>query len=116
MATWTVTYRETPDGPVETREITATMKYDHKAPGTPFVAVANEQYQLGEDLLVNAITEPGATEWTTYLPAGDWIDAWTGESVTGPMLHKQTVPIDQVPVYCQAIVGTNLQTVFTSSP
>ena len=41
MATWIVTYRETTDGPVQTREITATMKYEQKAPGTPFLAFAN---------------------------------------------------------------------------
>ena len=35
------------------------------------------QWMLGNDILVAPVTEPGASEWSTYLPAGDWIDAWS---------------------------------------
>jgi alpha-glucosidase (family GH31 glycosyl hydrolase) len=57
-------------------------------------------YQLGDDLLVNPVTEPGATAWTTYLPPGEWIDVWTGEQVAGTVTRP--VPLDVVPVYCRA--------------
>jgi 1,3-alpha-isomaltosidase len=58
------------------------------------------QYKLGDDLLVNPVTEPGASTWTTYLPDGDWVDVWTGAVVRG--LVTRDVPIDVVPVYCRA--------------
>jgi len=38
---------------------------------------------LGDDLLVAPVTEAGATEWSTYLPAGEWVDAWSGAAVEG---------------------------------
>lgn len=59
------------------------------------------QYLLGDDLLVNPVTQPGATTWTTYLPEGDWIDVWTG-SPAGSGLNTRAVPLDLVPVYCRA--------------
>ncbi|GAA3599242.1 TIM-barrel domain-containing protein [Kribbella ginsengisoli] len=59
------------------------------------------QYLLGNDLLINPVLDPGATTWTTYLPAGDWIDAWTGDPVQ-PGLVTRDVPLDLVPVYCRA--------------
>jgi alpha-glucosidase (family GH31 glycosyl hydrolase) len=59
------------------------------------------QYQLGDDLLVNPVTSPGASTWTTYLPDGEWVDLWTGEPVA-PGLVTREVPIDVVPVYCRA--------------
>lgn len=58
------------------------------------------QYQLGDDLLVNPVTSPGASTSTTYLPPGEWVDVWTGSPATG--LVTREVPIDVVPVYCRA--------------
>ncbi|MGW6276801.1 glycoside hydrolase family 31 protein [Kribbella sp. NPDC055071] len=56
------------------------------------------QYLLGDDLLVNPVLEPGATTWTTYLPAGEWYDAWTGEPVPAGLVTRD-VPLEVVPVY-----------------
>jgi hypothetical protein len=42
------------------------------------------QYQLGDDLLVAPVVEPGVTEWPVYLPAGTWQDFFTGEVHHGP--------------------------------
>ncbi|GAB3826135.1 TIM-barrel domain-containing protein [Kribbella italica] len=69
------------------------------------------QYLLGDDLLINPVLEPGATVWTTYLPAGDWIDVWTGEPAgTGRMVRE--VPLDVVPVYARAGRWERLRAVF----
>ncbi|TCC20579.1 TIM-barrel domain-containing protein [Kribbella sindirgiensis] len=56
------------------------------------------QYQLGDDLLVNPVLEPGVTTWTTYLPEGTWYDVWTNEPVKSGMVTRD-VPIDIIPVY-----------------
>ena len=47
------------------------------------------QYMLGEELLVNAF-EPDV-----YLPAGEWIDYWTGERHTGPKEFVYEPPADR---------------------
>lgn len=57
------------------------------------------QWMLGPDLLVAPVTSEGATEWTTYLPPGEWVDAWTGERISGGREHSRQVPLDEVPVY-----------------
>lgn len=69
------------------------------------------QYQLGDDLLVNPVTEPGASTWTTYLPAGEWVDVWTGEPVAAGLVTRE-VPIDVVPVYCRAEAWPNRSALF----
>ncbi len=47
------------------------------------------QYMLGEWLLTCAFTD------TIYLPAGQWIDYWTGEVFAGPQEIQCTVPADR---------------------
>lgn len=71
------------------------------------------QYQLGDDLLVSPVTEAGATEWTTYLSAGDWVDVWTGDRLTGRTTVTRAVPIEVVPVYCRATAWDRLAPVFS---
>lgn len=71
------------------------------------------QYLLGDDLLVSPVTEPGAAEWETYLPEGEWVDAFTGERHTGGQAVSRVVPIDEIPVYVRADSWENLRSVFT---
>ena len=39
------------------------------------------QWQLGDDIMVAPVVEPGARTWPIYLPRGEWVDAWSGEHV-----------------------------------
>nr|WP_232842242.1 TIM-barrel domain-containing protein [Terrimesophilobacter mesophilus] len=71
------------------------------------------QYLLGDDLLVSPVTEPGATEWSTYLPEGEWVDAWTGQSHTGGRVVTRAVPIEEIPVYVRVSSWEKLRGVFT---
>jgi alpha-glucosidase (family GH31 glycosyl hydrolase) len=71
------------------------------------------QYQLGDDLLVNPVTEPGASTWTTYLPPGEWVDVWTGEPAPAGLVTR-AVPIDVVPVYCRAEAWPRRSALFES--
>ncbi|MBZ2195378.1 glycoside hydrolase family 31 protein [Occultella gossypii] len=70
------------------------------------------QFGLGDDLLVHPVTEPGATTWQTYLPAGDWVDAWTGEAHHGRATITREVPPAVVPVYVRASAWPGLAPVF----
>ena len=72
------------------------------------------QYLLGDDLLVSPVTEPGATEWQTYLPSGAWIDAWTGAAFAGNQVVTRSVPLDVIPVYCRSSAWEALRPIFTA--
>ena len=60
------------------------------------------QFMLGDDLLINPVTRPGAHTWDTYLPQGRWVDVWTGTEHEGGRSVTRKVPLDVVPVYCRA--------------
>lgn len=70
------------------------------------------QWMLGPDLLVSPVTEAGATRWHTTLPEGDWVDVWTGESVSGGQVIERDTPIDIIPVYSRAEAWPRLRPVF----
>lgn len=72
------------------------------------------QFQLGDDLLVSPVLEPGVTTWPVYLPAGEWVDVWTGERVAGGRDLHRAVPRDEVPVYCRAGAWDRLAQVFAT--
>jgi sulfoquinovosidase len=46
-------------------------------PDDPLVAGIQDEYLLGEDLLVAPVIEPGCTSRTVVVPAGRWIDLWS---------------------------------------
>jgi alpha-glucosidase (family GH31 glycosyl hydrolase) len=57
------------------------------------------QYMLGDDLLVAPVCWEGREHIEVYLPPGEWIDVWTGESVAGGQRLDVAVPLDWIPVY-----------------
>ncbi len=66
------------------------------------------EFLCGDDLLVHPVTEPGAGDWTTWLPDGDWVDAWSGETLPGGTAHTRVVGLDVIPVYCRAAAWPGL--------
>lgn|GEM_PF-2325753 len=70
------------------------------------------EFLLGDDLLVNPVTEPGVTEWATYLPAGRWVDAWDGSRHDGGRVVTRATPRDVVPVYVRAEAWAGLGPLF----
>lgn len=82
-------------------------------PNDPRIWDFPRQYLLGNDMLVSPVTEPGAHTWDTYLPRGEWVDAWTGQSFAGEQVVSRSVPIDEIPVYVRASSWEQLRGVFT---
>jgi len=70
------------------------------------------QWMLGRDLLVAPVLEPEATAWDVYLPAGSWVDVFTGETLEGGHVVSRPVPIDELPVYARAEAWDRLREVF----
>ena len=61
----------------------------------------DDQFYIGEDILVAPITEAGAVKRNVYLTAGRWVNLWTKESFNGeqvveceaPILQKEGLPM-----------------------
>lgn len=59
----------------------------------------DDQFYCGDALMVAPILN-GEGRRDVYLPAGEWVDIWTGETFTGPrLLRNVTAPIERLPVY-----------------
>lgn len=64
----------------------------------------DQQYMFGPDLLVAPVFNAhGTVEF--YLPAGEWINHWTGEKVTGERWVTEQHGFDSLPLYLRA--GSN---------
>jgi alpha-glucosidase (family GH31 glycosyl hydrolase) len=71
------------------------------------------QFMLGDDLLVSPVTTPDVATWSTYLPAGDWVDVWTAEQITGGRVIERVAPRHVIPVYARADRWAALATIFS---
>ncbi|GIF45990.1 galactose mutarotase-like protein [Asanoa ferruginea] len=94
------------------RPLMRPLFFDH--PADPAVWSQPRQWMLGDDLLVSPVTSPAATSWPVYLPAGDWVDVWTGEPSAGGVAIERETPIDVIPVYCRASAWPALADTFAS--
>jgi alpha-D-xyloside xylohydrolase len=59
------------------------------------------EYMFGPSLLVSPVTEPGVTEWATYLPKskGGWTDYRTGRHYEGGQTVTTPVTKARIPVF-----------------
>ena len=81
-------------------------------PDDPEIWLHPFQYLLGDHLLVAPVVQAGVDRWPVYLPRGDWIDAWTGELVSGPGVEERSAPLDEIPVYIRASAHVELLPLF----
>ena len=61
-----------------------------------------DQYLFGRALLATPILYEGATSRKVYLPAGEWIDVWTGKQIFGPVWIEREAGIELIPLYRSA--------------
>ena len=62
----------------------------------------SDQFLFGPSILVNPVTEPGATARGVYLPQGRWYDFWTGISDQGGRSTSAPAPIDRLPLFVRS--------------
>ena len=63
----------------------------------------NDQYLWGPSLLVNPVTEKGATSRRVHFPQGtDWYDLYSGKKVSGGQDMLVDAPYERIPVYVKA--------------
>ena len=80
--------------------LTATLYADPLPVTTAVVAPAVPP--IATPLLVNPVTEAGATSRRVYLPKADWYDFWTGAITTGGKAIEAPAPLDRMPLYVRA--------------
>ncbi len=62
-----------------------------------------DQFMFGPAIMVNPVTEAGATERRVYLPKDTtWYDFWTGEKLAGGKHIQAPAPLDRIPLYVRA--------------
>lgn len=62
----------------------------------------NDEFMLGDRMLIAPVVEQGAREKLVYLPKGIWYDYWTGEEKAGEQFFVRSAPLDVCPVYVKA--------------
>ena len=92
------------------RPLMRPLYFDH--PGDARVWEHPIQWMLGDDLLVAPVLEAGVEEWPVYLPVGNWVDAWTGDAVSGGSVVTTRTPRDRIPVFARASAWPALGSVF----
>jgi alpha-D-xyloside xylohydrolase len=70
-------------------------------PDDPLVRTLDLQYMFGSELLVAPVYNAGGKR-PVYLPAGQWVDFWTRQVLTGPGVANVEAPLDVLPLYVRA--------------
>ncbi|AYN66298.1 DUF4968 domain-containing protein [Euzebyella marina] len=68
----------------------------------PNVYEITDQYMLGDNLMVCPVTTKGAQTRTVYLPEGNWVDYWTGNTFSGKKFISVLCPLDKMPLFVKA--------------
>ncbi len=61
-----------------------------------------DQFLFGPAILVNPVTEPGATMRHLYLPKTKWYDFWSGHAADGGKSVDAPATLDRLPLYVRA--------------
>ncbi len=62
----------------------------------------DDEFLLGDAMLIAPVGEAGAKGRPVYLPEGTWYDWWTGQSFTGPQTVWVDAPLDRMPIFVRA--------------
>ncbi|MBJ6110252.1 hypothetical protein JAO73_14610 [Hymenobacter sp. BT523] len=68
------------------------------SPVTKALALANDQYLLGPNLLVAPVLHPSQRRRNVLLPSGNWIDFYTNQTYTGSSVVGVPAPLAHTPL------------------
>jgi alpha-D-xyloside xylohydrolase len=66
----------------------------------------DDQYMLGDSLMVAPVLQPGARRRKLYLPQGMWYNFWDGVQFEGNCWTEVDAPLEQIPIFVRS--GTML--------
>jgi alpha-glucosidase (family GH31 glycosyl hydrolase) len=70
------------------------------APQDTLALLCEDQFLVGENILVAPVVEKGARKRDVYLPPGSWKDYWTRNRHRGPaILENYPAPLDILPIF-----------------
>jgi alpha-D-xyloside xylohydrolase len=80
-------------------------------PDDPEAWRADLELLVGPDLLAAPVSGPGTLP-TVYLPEGEWVDLYSGETVAGGRTFARETPMTEFPLYARAgaVIPFNLRT------
>ncbi|MCC6905514.1 MAG: alpha-glucosidase, partial [Anaerolineae bacterium] len=61
-----------------------------------------EEFMVGSELLVAPVLDPKRDSVSVYLPAGEWVHVWSGETYTGGQRVRVDAPVGQPAVFYPA--------------
>src|SRR5437868_13026195 len=59
----------------------------------------DDEFMVGDDLLVTPILQPNQTSRMVYLPEGTWYDLHSGKKYSGGTMIRMDAPLEVVPVF-----------------
>ena len=59
----------------------------------------DDEFMIGEDVLVAPIVKPDVTARLVYLPKGTWYDYWTNKKYEGGTMVRVEAPLENVPMF-----------------
>jgi alpha-glucosidase len=62
----------------------------------------DDEFMIGNDLLVAPIVKPDVTRRLVYLPKGTWYDYWTNKKHEGGTMISVEAPLETVPMFVRA--------------
>lgn len=62
----------------------------------------NDEFMVGDKILVAPVVQQGMTKRMVYLPEGEWYDYWTGERLAGNQWLIKAAPLAICPIYVKA--------------
>ncbi len=68
----------------------------------------DDQFMIGNDILVAPVVKPDVTQRLVYLPKGVWYDYWTNKRYEGGTMFTISAPLETVPMFVRggAIIPT----------
>ena len=62
----------------------------------------DDEFMIGNDLLVAPVLKPDLTRRLVYLPKGSWYDYWTNKKYEGGTMISADAPLETVPMFVRA--------------
>lgn len=59
----------------------------------------DDEFMIGDDLLVAPVVKPDVTQRLVYLPRGVWYDYWTNKKYSGGTMIHVDAPLETVPIF-----------------
>jgi alpha-glucosidase len=58
-----------------------------------------DEFLLGDDLLVAPVVKDGEISRDVYFPKGPWCDFWSARCINGPRRMRVDAPLDRIPIF-----------------